>query len=236
MVNLLEALRESPVAVLTAAEVGKRCGLGRRDAGERLRRLRDAGLVRMVERGTYALPGTDVAAVASALGKGYVSFLSALARHGLTTQIPREVTVVGPRRRLVEFGETTIRVVALPAFRRFGGQREFIGGKAALIATPVKAVVDGCYLPEHCPLSESYRAIQEGSLPAEELVEAALRMRSNVALKRIGYLLERAGTDVHARVRGKLGKGFERLDPLGPAEGERDRKWRLVINERLEEL
>ena len=71
-VELLEALRESPVAVLTGAEIAKRCGLGRRDASVRLRRLRDSGLVVQVERGAYALPGTPAIAVASAVGNGYV--------------------------------------------------------------------------------------------------------------------------------------------------------------------
>ena len=64
--TLLEALRESPVAVLTGAEIAKRCGLGRRDASVRLRRLRDSGLVVQVERGAYALPGTPAIAVARA--------------------------------------------------------------------------------------------------------------------------------------------------------------------------
>src|SRR5262249_14188104 len=65
--------------------------------------LRDAGVLEQLGRGLYRLaeapqPGNpDLVAVARRVPKGVVCLLSALAYHGLTTQIPHEVYLAVPR-------------------------------------------------------------------------------------------------------------------------------------------
>jgi len=60
------------------------------------------GLLEKISRGTYRLSGRpqenpDIVNVASRVPKGVVCLISALAYHGLTTQIPREVYLAAAR-------------------------------------------------------------------------------------------------------------------------------------------
>jgi predicted transcriptional regulator of viral defense system len=65
--------------------------------------LRDAGVLEQLGRGFYRLAeapqlgNPDLVAVARRVPKGVVCLLSALAYHGLTTQIPHEVYIAVPR-------------------------------------------------------------------------------------------------------------------------------------------
>ncbi|HAT71490.1 MAG TPA: transcriptional regulator [Elusimicrobia bacterium] len=62
-----------------------------------------AGLIEKISRGTYrlaagpALTNPDMVTVAVRVPKGVICLLSALAYHGITTQIPREVYVALPQ-------------------------------------------------------------------------------------------------------------------------------------------
>ncbi len=65
--------------------------------------LREAGRLQQVTRGLYRLASLpelgnpDLAAVASRIPQGVICLISALAFHGITTQIPHQVDVAVPR-------------------------------------------------------------------------------------------------------------------------------------------
>lgn len=65
--------------------------------------LREAGRLQQVSRGLYRLASLpelgnpDLAAVASRIPQGVICLISALAFHGITTQIPHQVDVAVPR-------------------------------------------------------------------------------------------------------------------------------------------
>jgi predicted transcriptional regulator of viral defense system len=65
--------------------------------------LRDAGRLQQVTRGLYRLSdlpelgSPDLAAVAARIPQGVICLISALAFHGITTQIPHQVDVAVPR-------------------------------------------------------------------------------------------------------------------------------------------
>lgn len=65
--------------------------------------LREAGRLQQVSRGLYRLTdlpelgNPDLAAVASRVPQGVICLISALAFHGITTQIPHQVDVAVPR-------------------------------------------------------------------------------------------------------------------------------------------
>jgi predicted transcriptional regulator of viral defense system len=65
--------------------------------------LREAGRLHQVSRGLYRLAdlpelgNPDLAAVASRVPQGVICLISALAFHGITTQIPHQVDVAVPR-------------------------------------------------------------------------------------------------------------------------------------------
>ena len=93
--------------VIETGEAAARLSLSGSHASHLLRSLEQAGLVRRLQRGLWALqPNPEPFSIAPYLTApfpAYVSFWSALARHGMIEQIPRQVSVTstGKSRRVV---------------------------------------------------------------------------------------------------------------------------------------
>lgn len=95
--KVIEAFRRAGGVLRTGQAL--RTGVHRRD----LYALRDAGLIEPLSRGVYrlaALPplaDPDLVTVATRVPKAVVALISALHVHGLTTEIPHEVSIALPR-------------------------------------------------------------------------------------------------------------------------------------------
>ncbi len=112
--------------------------------------LRDEGLLEQPARGLYIPVDADVsenislAQVSKLIPQGVVCLLSALAFHGLTTQLPFRVWIaVSPNQRKPAAGYLPVRVVHLsgPALEE-GVERHTIDGVSVPIFGPAKTVAD----------------------------------------------------------------------------------------------
>ncbi|MBI2664977.1 hypothetical protein HYX10_06595 [Candidatus Woesearchaeota archaeon] len=223
---------QKPVVLLS--DVARIIGKGRSYAKVYVHRLVRRKLLHEVERGKYAISDDPLEIGSNLIFPSYVSFLSAYSVYNMTTQIPQAVQVVSPRsKKAVSAAGTKIIFVKFKKENIFGYGKQKLKQKYVFIAEPEKAVVDSLYLPEQCPLSESYRALGE-KLDVEKLRSYALCMGSGTVVKRLGYLLELHGTDIHPLLKGSITKKYDALNPLLPKSKERSRKWRLGINEVLE--
>lgn len=104
--------------------------------------------------------------------------------------------------------------------------------KEVFIADKEKAIVDALYLPKYCPLDETYAALEEVDIT--KVVSYALRMRSKVLLKRLGYLLELRGVDIYTQVKKQLNQRYDLLNPFHKRRKQKSKKWKLIINEVFE--
>lgn len=112
--------------------------------------MRDAGLIVPIGRGLYRLADApplsnpDLVVVAQQVPRSVVCLVSALAFHGLTTQIPHHVDIaLAPGSRTPAIDHPPIRVF------RFGGrsltsgvERHRIDGVTVRVFSPAKTVVD----------------------------------------------------------------------------------------------
>lgn len=141
-------LLEMGRALVTSSEVQTRWQVSPGTAAYRLRALEGAGLIRRLRRGLWALkPGIDpfvVAPYLTAPFPAYVSLWSALSRHDMIEQIPRQISVASlDRARRIETTVGTFQVHHL-APEVFGG---FEGSETAgYLATPEKALFDTVYV------------------------------------------------------------------------------------------
>lgn len=134
--------------LVSSGEARTRWQVSSGTAAYRLGALEDAGLVRQVRRGLWALT-TDinpfvVAPYLTAPFPAYVSVWSALSYHDMIEQIPREVSVASlGRARKIKTSVATfqIRHLAPEVFGGFEGS-----GESGYLATPEKAVFDTVYL------------------------------------------------------------------------------------------
>lgn len=134
--------------IIEAREAAARLGLSLKRTTLLLRSLEQAGLVRRLRPGLWALrPDPDPFSVPPYLTAplpAYVSVWSALARHGMIEQIPRTVAVVSTdrtRRVVTTLAVYEIHHLVPELFDGFTGSQE--GG---YLATPEKALFDTIYL------------------------------------------------------------------------------------------
>jgi predicted transcriptional regulator of viral defense system len=236
-IELLEKLKAMEKPVFTIQDFSKILGKGQDYTRLYVHRLRQRGLIEDVERGKYAMPMTDPMEIATNMVfPSYVSFLSGLRFHNLTTQLPIMVTVACARqKKLIKKKTYSIKFVKLKSERMFGYSRmKYYDNKAVMVGEPEKVIVDCLFLPENCPVSETFDALAEGGFDMERLLKYAAGMKSSVVLKRLGYMLELRGIDVHDRLGCMLTPAYDLLNPFLPRRGERNAKWRLMINEKLE--
>lgn len=177
-----------PIIETREAAVRLAVSIGR--ASQILSSLEEAGLVRRLRRGLWALkPDLDPFSVPPYLTApfpAYVSFWSALARHGLIEQVPRQFFVASPartQRMATTVGTYSIHHLVPELFDGFDGSQE-----DGYIAIPEKALFDTVYL----------RAARGGQvhLPELELPEGFLEQKleewtSRVARARLRTLVSR---------------------------------------------
>jgi predicted transcriptional regulator of viral defense system len=135
-------------AVVTNREAATRWQASHGTAARRLRRLEEAGLVRRLRRGLWALDPNVAPFVAvpylTAPLPAYVSFFSALSHHEMIEQIPRQISVASldrAQRITTTIGTYEIHHLAPELFVGFEGSEE-----TGYLATPEKALFDSVYV------------------------------------------------------------------------------------------
>lgn len=141
-------LLEMGGAALTTREAAARWRIEQRAAGQRLRALERAGLVLRLRRGLWALDPNIKSAVVppflTAPFPAYVSLQSALYRHGMIEQIPRQVFVASldrTQRIQTAIGVFQVHHLAPEVFGGFEGTEE-----TGFLARPEKAIFDTVYV------------------------------------------------------------------------------------------
>jgi predicted transcriptional regulator of viral defense system len=134
--------------VVTTGEAATRWRAEPRTTGKRLQALERAGLVRHLRRGLWSLdPDLDPFALPPFLTAplpAYVSFWSALGRHGMIEQIPRQIWVASlarPRKIATAIGTYEIHRLAPELFAGFTGSED-----QGYLAEPEKALFDLVYI------------------------------------------------------------------------------------------
>lgn len=135
-------------SIMETREVAVRLGVSTSHASHVLDSLQEAGLVRRLRRGLWAIrPDTDpfmVPPYLTAPFPAYTSFWSALAHHGMIEQVPRYFHVASldrTRRIDTSVGTYSIHHVAPELFDGYEGSDE-----QGYLAIPEKALFDTVYL------------------------------------------------------------------------------------------
>ncbi|MSO40294.1 MAG: hypothetical protein EXQ70_00055 [Solirubrobacterales bacterium] len=133
--------------VTTTREAAARWQTAPRNASRRLRTMEEAGLVRRLRQGLWALHDIQPFALAPYLTApfpAYVSFWSALSRHDMIEQIPRQISVASldrARRIQTAIGVYAIHHLAPELFEGYRGSEA-----DGYLATPEKAFFDAVYV------------------------------------------------------------------------------------------
>jgi predicted transcriptional regulator of viral defense system len=105
-----------------------------------------------------------------------------------------------------------------------------------------RTAIDGLKQPEHCGgLTEVAKGfwMRRDAIAAPKLVDYALRLGVGAVVRRLGFLLETFEIDAPAeieRLRPALTATYAPLDPVMPAEGPWQARWRVRVNVEPDEL
>lgn len=222
----------SPVFFLN--DVARIIGKSSAYAGLYIHRLRQKNLVYEIEKGKYALSNDPFEVSSGLLFPSYISFISAYYIYGMTTQMPIVVQIVAAKsKKPVNTGNGRIEFIKFKNKNIFGYTKKDFRGKYIFLAEPEKSIVDSLYLPECCPISESFEALKNPEIDKEKILDYALKMDSIVTLKRLGYLMELNGMDIYEQIKNKLNNRYDPLNPFIKRSKNNSSKWKLNINERL---
>lgn len=147
-VDAYAELRRLAQPVFTTREAAALWRSEQTSASRRLGSLEKTGLVRRIQRGLWALdPEIDPGIVGPYLTAplpSYISLFSALARHGMIEQIPRQISIVStarPRRIVTSLGVYAVHEVTPALFGGFEGSEG-----SGFVARPEKALFDLVYV------------------------------------------------------------------------------------------
>jgi predicted transcriptional regulator of viral defense system len=169
-IQLLQFLSQLGKPYFSVADLEKVLGLKRASLYVTLHRLVRYGVLERLHRGVYQLalrPG-DVPRTANLLYMpSYLSFESALARHGILSQIPYTVTFATTRRsKRMILGTTVAQFHQLRSELFFGYTLE----QGLYLAEPEKALLDELYLLKRGKASLELSELRLADISPEKLL------------------------------------------------------------------
>ncbi|MBI2105964.1 hypothetical protein HYT56_03960 [Candidatus Woesearchaeota archaeon] len=188
-----------------------------------LGRMVKNGKVFKIKRNVYTLHKDPFLISAFLVKPSYISGMSALYYHRLVTQIPNRVfcaTSKSPAR--INFAGN-INFFHTNYF--FGFKYEEYEDFKIPIADPEKAIIDSI---GKVPISVFEEALD--SIDEEMMINYLKRIKKSSIVKRIGYLMEKQDYDAHKSLKRFINYKYILLDPLSKKNGEKDKKWGVIIN------
>jgi len=221
-------------SVFDLATFASIAGLEHNSAKVRLFRMKERGYIFEVQRNAYTVHKDPFIVASRITWPSYISLWYALSYHGLTLQIPHQVSVMTTRaksRSSIEFMGVDISFYNIKPDFFFGFERVLRNDMDIFIARPEKAIVDSV-LFRKISISEIYDVIRENkdNLDLRLLVDYIIRCENGSLSKRIGYLLDKLGHDFHRELANNIYSTVIAFDYALPDRGEINRKWGVLDN------
>ncbi len=205
-------------------------------------RLEKKGWIERIEKGKYMIIplGAEKGkytlnefVIGSMLIKPYaIAYWSALHFYGLTEQIPNTVfiqTTARKKNQNIKVFGINYKIVRIKEAKFFGIRREWIEETQINITDKEKTIVDCLDKPQYCGgIIEVAKALKNGSFDKDRLEVYANKIGNSGVIRRLGFLCDFLGIKINLpQIKTK---NYLYLDPTMPLEGQRNAKWRLIIN------
>ena len=241
-----------------------------------LRRMRDRGEIQPI-RGLHHIyevtvpyarftPLTEEEILAEVHPYAALSHISALAFHGLTNELPKEIVAIAPTgeiagmyppgttaqdwigldlvsgRRVKEIRGRRVHWVNVKPERYFGIGQYQPSGFIILVTTPERTLIDGVQTPQLCGGLDNVLqawALASDTLNVNFIVQFVDQFDINLLRQRVGFLLETLGISHKAldRWQALAGRGgSSKLLASAPYANEFSERWNLSLNAPIEAL
>jgi predicted transcriptional regulator of viral defense system len=231
-IDLLQVLKRHPV--FDRETFASLANLEPPSASARLSRLVRDGRIERLWRDVYTVHNDPLLVATHLAFPSYISLWYALSHHGLTLQVPHEISVLTTmrtNRSSIEYEGMRISFTTIPTRYLYGFLKLVVGGHEVFMATPEKALVDSILLRRISP-SEVFSIMEENadSIDISKIIAYVKDARSGTLAKRMGYMLSALGHDVFGQLNDLVYPTVVPLDTTLPPKGRTDVRWGLLDN------
>ena len=183
----------------------------------------EKGRIFRIRRNAYTTYKDHFIGSAFIISPSYVSSVSALSYHKLITQLPNDMFCATPKKatQIKFFGKINF----FHTGHFFGFHPEDYESFKVMVADPEKSIIDSFSIVPVSVFEEAFDSIDRG-----KMIGYLKKIKKSSMTKRVGYLMERAGFDVYEELKGIINYKYIGLDPIAELKGEKNSKWRLIIN------
>jgi len=255
--QLVTELNERRQTTFTLADVRAITGLRPASARSLLSKAQARGLVTRLKPGLFNLVPFELGRATEHVANPYlvgrdlvagapyfISHGSAFELHRMVTQPQLTITVSSARRILPRVVRGySFRFILVPPERFFGVTQIWITKEQSVsVSDPERSIIDGLRHPRHVGgVTEVAKALWmcREKIDTTRLVDYALRFDVGAVMRRLGFLLDfyrLADDETLAPLLVRISTEYQLLEPLLPATGPMQRRWRLRLNIEPEEL
>lgn len=207
-----------------------------------LSRLEKKGWIERIEKGKYIIVplGAEKGkytlsefVIGSMLVNPHaIAYWSALHYYGLTEQIPSTVfiqTTARKKNQNIKILGINYRFVRIKETKFFGIRKEWVEETQVNITNREKTIVDCLDKSRYCGgIVEVAKALKNGNFDRDKLKIYANKIGNSGVIRRLGFLSELLKIEIDLPP--ITTKNYLYLDPTMPLTGQRNAKWRLIVN------
>lgn len=207
-------------------------------------RLENQGWIERIEKGKYMRIPAEAEkgkytlnqfVIGSMLVEPYcISYWSALHHYGLTEQIPSTVfiqTTARKKHQNIEIFGIKYKIIRLTPEKFFGQKKEWFINDPIMITDEEKTLVDCLDKPQYCGgIIEAIKGLREREFDPIKIAKYAKQMKNTGVIRRLGFLSDHYNLEIILPEINKSTRNYLLLDPSMPEDGEKDSKWRLIVN------
>ena len=143
----------------------------------------------------------------------------------MITQIPKDIFCYTLKKEKSLTFVSEIKFIQTKYFFGFDNS-EYMNFKIP-IASPEKAIIDAIGIIPISVIEDAW-----DNIDIEKMLEYLQKIKKSNIVKRIGYLLEKHGFDIYDKIKNNLNNKYIYVDPLAKKQGQKNKKWKLIINVR----
>lgn len=198
-----------------------------------LSRLEKEKLITRIEKGKYTTHDDPLIFSSHIIVPSYISFWTALRYYNLTEQLPVNVMIASAMpKKTITINGTRIQFHKISHL--WGYKKETYRGHEIFIAEKEKSIIDSLMLG-NVPFDEIAKAVRTKEFDEKILIEYTLRTKNKSLMKRIGFMTEYFGMDA-GQLTPHLDNNYISLDPKEKNTGKNSKKWKIIINRRLDAI
>jgi predicted transcriptional regulator of viral defense system len=198
-----------------------------------LYRLKKEGLIFQIERGKYTVFDDTMIFSSHIVIPSFISFWTAFRFYNFTEQLPVDIMIASPKsKKTIDFQGTKIRFFKTK--HMWGYKKQRYMDFDILVAEREKCIIDSL-LMKNTIFDEIVKAIGTKEFDSKKLVEYAIKTKNKSLMKRIGYLMGKFGFETEELIK-HLDNNYILLDWNGIKKGERNKKWKIIVNRRLNDI